>query len=264
MGGFENKQIIGWQNESELTRKIGSVSITIKRDEMGLDVPSALPPVRRECVLSNKATKFYVELKREFVADIEEGIVTADNALTRLMRLRQVCSGYTRTDEDRDVLVGDEKERLLADVLEDIPEGSPVVVFAAFHHDLDAIERVAKASGRTYAELSGRRRDALSSDATLMEGVDVAGVQLQSGGVGVDFTRSCYAIYYSLDYNLGNKLQSMARLDRPGQQEHVIFIYLVAKLAHGAQTVDELTLRALDNRQSFVDAIMEASRRGEL
>lgn len=249
----------------DFQRKLASISIIISREEMKLSVPGAAPPVLRECVLGSKGFGAYMNLKREFVAELESGeVVTADNALVKLMRLRQICSGYVKDDDGNLVELGTEKRDLFADVLEDLPRKQPIVVFAAFHHDLDNIREVSEKSGRSFAELSGRRRDALTEDSCLAPGVDVAGVQLQSGGVGVDFTRSSVGIYYSIDYNLGNVLQSLARLDRPGQQRLVTYVHLLARFPTGGRSVDGLTWEALESRQDMVEAILEASRNGKL
>lgn len=247
----------------EFHRKVASISIIVKRDEMGLDVPQRLPSVERYCELTNKTMRHYNSLLREFITELEDGSYSvADNALTKLMRLRQLCSGFLKDDEGHEHNIGDEKQRLFAEVLDELPrDQGPIVCFAAFHHDLDAIRDVASDAGLNYGELSGRRRDGLASDSTLAPGFDVVGVQLQSGGVGVDFTRSRFGIYYSIDYNLGNIEQSFARLDRPGQQHRVSFIHLITKLPTGGQTVDGTTYQAIEERRDLIEATLEASRR---
>lgn len=281
MGGFKAEgkdgvrrptQIVGWQNEAELQQKIGSVSYIIGKEEMvqrmremGMEIPDAFPPIDIRRPMTPKADRMYQSLRKELVAFIEgenfdpNSMVSVDNALTKLMRLRQMTSGFVRTDDDALVEIATTKEEMLYDVLDGISGSEPVVVFAAFHHDLDVISRVAEGLGRPYGELSGRRRDALEADSTLARGLAVAGVQLQSGGVGVDFTRSRYGIYYSLDYNLGNVLQSFARLDRPGQQFPVSFIRLIVDSSAGKPTVDWATIEALDNRKDLVQAMLQAA-----
>jgi SNF2 family DNA or RNA helicase len=134
--------------------------------------------------------------------------------------------------------------------LADIDPAEPVVVFARFHHDLRKIEEAAARTGRVYGELSGKRADALASDATLADGVTLAGIQLQSGGTGVDFTKSAYGIYYSVGYSLADYLQSRKRLQRPGQTRSVRFRHLVLE-----GTIDEVVYEALAARQSVTDRI---------
>lgn len=80
-------------------------------------------------------------------------------------------------------------------------------------------------------------------------------MQIQSGGAGVDFTRSRYCIYYSLGFSLGDYDQSLARIHRPGQQREVTYYHLIAK-----DTVDEQVYAALDARRDVVTSIMEGRK----
>lgn len=254
----------------EFQQKMKSIAIVIKKEDMtGVAGEKwGLPAVERQVAFDdtgrNSPWRKYQEIKNELITEVEEGLVTADNILVKGLRLRQITSGFARTEDGIDSVVGNEKRQLLAEALDDLPTGEPVIVFGVFHHDLDVIADAAQASNKTYAELSGRRRDGLAADSTLAEGVDVLGCQLQSGGVGVDFTRACYAIYYSIDYNLGNVEQSLARLDRPGQTRPVTYIHLVVTTPTGGMTVDGVTYKALRERKALNEAVMDALRAGEL
>ena len=102
--------------------------------------------------------------------------------------------------------------------------------------------------GYTTLELSGRR-DELKR---WQDGeAQVLAVQISAGGVGVDFTRARYSIYYSLSFSLGEYDQALqahapARPDAPG--EH---IHLVAR-----DTVDVKIMRALEKRAEIVQSIL--------
>jgi hypothetical protein len=267
------------EREAEFKRKMASIGIVIPREDMvppndgnGVD-PSrrwTLPPVERQVALDAKTWKAYVGLRNELVAEIDKGLITADNALVKGLRLRQITSGHARvenpaTGESRIELLGNEKRSLLAEVLEDLPGDKPVVVFGVFHPDLDAIRYVADEMGRPYLELSGRRRDGLTESSELAAfSNEIVGVQLQSGGVGVDFTRCHQFVYYSIDYNLGNVLQARDRGDRPGQTQPITEIHLVAVSPLGGQTVDGVTYNALSERKALNTAVMDALRHREL
>jgi SNF2 family DNA or RNA helicase len=187
----------------------------------------------------------------------ETEAVSAPNVLVKMLRLQQICGGAVHAESGNYVEIDTAKATLLGEVLDDIPTDEPVIVFCRFIHDLDAVKRTAEKMGRTYAELSGRRDDALTSDATLAEGVQVAAVQIQSGGTGVDMTRSRHGIYYSLGFSLSDYTQSRARLHRPGQEHHVRFVHLVA-----SGTIDEQVYEALADRKSIIEyAIAERKRR---
>ena len=82
--------------------------------------------------------------------------------------------------------------------------------------------------------------------------IEVLGVQIQSGGVGIDLTKARIAIYYSLGFSLGDYEQSLARCHRAGQNKSVIFYHLVV-----TGTIDEKVYQALSNRRDIVESVME-------
>jgi SNF2 family DNA or RNA helicase len=254
-------RIVGFRDERarvEFVAKAASISIVVPRSEFTIG-SKRLPPVERQVQLEPATFKVYRSLRDELVAEVEDGIVTADNILVKGLRLKQVTSGFVKTEDGIVAsLAGAEKQGLLAEVLDDLPvRSSPVVVFGVFHHDLDSIQKVCLEAGYVYGELSGRRRDGLADDSTMARGIDVLGCQLQSGGVGIDLTRSSTGIYFSVDYNLGNIEQSFSRLDRPGQSNPVTFIHLVSVTPTGGRTVDGITLSALQGRREMNEGLMK-------
>lgn len=268
-GGFNGHEMKGMNpaTENELAEKISS--ITYRAGAEVLDLPAEIPDVTLTCNLSPKAMKVYKEFENELYAEVSgflnltgglpnEDVLeaSAPNVLVKILRCMQMTGGLLRTDQGVDVEIDTSKADLLREDLEDIPEREPVVVFAKFIHDLDSIERVAAKLGRPYAELSGRRADALSRDATLAEHCVIAGVQLQAGGTGVDFTRSAFATYYSMGHSLSDYLQSRKRLVRPGQERSVRFRHLVAE-----GTIDEDVYAALAARESVTARLSDKVRR---
>lgn len=242
------------EREAEFLAKVSS--ITYRADADVLDLPEAVPDVRVSDSMPGPAMSIYKTLERDAYAEIlaklgddvdVEDAVTAANAAVLYLRLCQFTGGHATGDSGVVTQVHDTKERLLTAELEDMPEREPVVVFCRFRPELDVVERVAAKLGRPYAELSGRRADALNQHSKLDEHAVVAGVQIQAGGVGIDFTRSATAIYYSPGPGLGDYLQSRARLHRPGQTRSVRYRHLVVE-----GTIDEQVYAALAAKESVV------------
>jgi len=246
MGGFQNHQIVGYRNLEELNRKFYSVAFRVTKDV--LDLPPEMH-VTYTCELGPEAWGAYQSLKRDLIARLESGEVTAANAMVRLLRFQQITGGYIRTDEGEYVQIDSAKMNLLRDVLEDIDPAEPVVIFCRFHKDLDAINRVADETGRRALELSGRVDDLKRWQAGE---APVLAVQIESGGVGVDLTRARYAIYYSLGFSLGSYEQSLARIHRPGQTRPAEYIHLLAK-----NTVDEKVMAALAAKADVVTTVLQ-------
>lgn len=248
-------KVDAWINQDELKRRMALIAHRVTADEV-LDLPEFAHNERR-CKLSPVAQKIYDGLQDDLIADVGSGVVTATNALTRLLRLQQVTSGYTVEDETgREVVVDSEKETILAELLEDMGPDEPIVVFCRFRRDLVTVAGLAQRLGREYGELSGRWKHGLDDHGCMERGIQVMGVQIQSGGVGVDLTRARYAIYYSLGFSLGDYEQSLARVHRPGQTRPVHYYHIIA-----SGTVDEAVYGALRARKEVVESVLEALKR---
>lgn len=248
MGGYGGYEVKGYQNLDDLTKRFERIAFQSDAD-MGL--PEPIHIVRR-VGLDRKTMQVYQQMYHTFTADVQTGKVTAANALSKLLRLQQITSGYLPVESGRVEQIGTEKRDELADIFEDLDIHEPVVVFARFRHDLDQIRIATEASGRTYAELSGRANDLRE----WQDGKkDVIGVQIQAGGVGISLARARYCIYYSLGYSLGDYEQSLARVQRPGQKNQAIYIHLIAE-----NTVDERVYNALSRRKEVIADILEMER----
>ena len=248
--GREYKEIVAYQHLDELQAKVAPRTFRVSSDDV-LDLPETVDE-NRYVLLEPKAQRVYRDLEEHLVARIGDGVVTAANALAGLIRLAQVCNGFAPSLQDGELEmypVGHEEEEALADLLADLPAAEPVVIFGRFHHDLDSVARVAQAGDRTCSELSGRRNDLAAWQAGE---TNVLAVQLKAGGLGIDLTRARYAVYFALDYSLGDYLQTRKRIHRPGQTRSVTYIHLLA-----AGTVDEDVMAALAKRQEVVGAVVE-------
>ena len=277
------KEIVGWRHKAELSAKFHSRAIVIGEDV--LDLPP-LVIVDREFAIGKESMGIYRDLWIDFCAELSRGVVTIDNALVKIVRAQQVTSGFLPVEDElgveRNEVLNDDKEQELAEVLEDAGHGEKVVVFCRWKYDLASVRRVVErlewqlngcvvgdtkrraileeqGAWRHYrcGEVSGFRLD-LTPDAKLSPDFEVFAVQVQSGGVGVDFTDAAIAVLYSIDFSLGNYDQMLKRLHRPGQKRAVRIIRLIA-----AGTVDRQIYTALSERRDVVESIVQAAREAD-
>lgn len=254
-------KVLRWVNQDDLAEKIGLLAIQITASEAGLSLPP-VQHIERPVVLERKTRAFYDKLENEMVAELVDdgGKVICDNPLVKLLRLQQITCGFVATEDEygeRDIQnLSTEKSDALAELIDEAGD-SPIVVFARFVHDLAEIERVTENAGKRYAELSGSRRE-LAPDATYPANVDVLGVQIQSGGAGIDLSKSSIAVFYSIGcISHGDFEQACARLNRPGQANPVRFYHMI-----GSRTVDESAYKAIRDGKEIVDAVLESMKRG--
>lgn len=253
MGGYMNKQIVGYQNLDELNEKIYSIAFRVLAKDV-LDLPEEMHETMI-VEMSPEAWKWYQKAQddmRLYISETEK--INTEIVLTKILRMQQITSGYL-PGKDTCLKVDNGKTEMLEDILEDIDAHEPVVVFCKFQHDLDEVKQLAEKLGRTYGEISGRSTSGLNNQAELKEGVAICAVQIQAGGVGIDLTRSHYGIYYSVGYSLGDYEQSIKRLHRPGQKNHVMFYHLVV-----GGSIDEIVYSSLEGKKNLIEEVLRSVR----
>ena len=241
MGGFQGHQVLNYKNHDMLHDKMFLIAHRVMSKDV-FDLPEFQSEIRT-CELSPEEQRVYKEMDRDFCTEVKNNLVTASNALVKLLRLQEITSGYLDKQP-----IGSSKRKLLADVLKDFAVDEPIVIFARFTNDLKAIKEIVESHGRTYGELSGN----INELSQWQNGkFDVLGVQIKSGREGVDFTRARYSIYYSLGFSLGDYEQSIKRIDRPGQTKSGMYIHLLAK-----DTIDYKVMDALEARQEVISSVL--------
>jgi superfamily II DNA or RNA helicase len=257
MGGFFNKQIVGWRDLDQLNEKFRTIAFQV--DSSVLNLPPAIDETL-EADFTPAGERVYRQMERDMVAWIEDmdgqGVpVTAANAMVRLQRLQQITGGSLPDELLRPAAVDDAKERLLADFLEDVGQ-EPVVVFAVYKADLAAIHRAAAANALLSGEVSGSRDEFASWRRGAKDDPTVLAVQMQSGSEGIDMTRSRLTVYYSHGYSLRLYLQSRARILRPPQRRPCAFYHLQIR-----NSIDRHILRAVLSRQDFIEGVLKGLRK---
>jgi len=242
----------GYQRLPELSQRMRRLAYRVKLDEV-MDLPPAIHNTLH-VDLCPEARKAYESLRDDIILWREEGevTVTADNALTKLLRLQQITSGHLGTDQGETLQLGTDKRAAFAGYLEDLA-GHVAVVFCRFIHDLASVALATKAAGREYYEISGRRKQLPEWNATRYDDGAVIGIQIQSGGLGIDLTKARHCVHYSLGFSLGDYLQSLARLRRAGQEHSVHYTTIVAR-----DSVDEKVVHAIAKREQLVESVLRA------
>lgn len=268
MGGYRDKQIVGYRYMDELVRKAHSIAHRVTKDE-ALDLPERVDQ-ELYCELEHKAMRYYQEMLRHNIIEIEEekeqkGRVEAANVLARLLRLQQITGGFVPRDDDpqKKIQVSKVKLDLLKDVLNDLLEsGKKVVIFARFLAEIAAIEDVLRklvgngghrvVTGAVNMEARGTAVEEFQNNPD----VKVFVAQIQTAGLGITLTAADTAIFYSMDFSYANYEQAKARLHRIGQRNKVTYIHLLAQ-----DTVDEKIYNVLKKKKSVVDDVVDNWRK---
>jgi hypothetical protein len=248
MGGFENKQIVSYQNVDELTQNIEGHSFRVLKKDC-LDLPEKI--YQREYVeLSPKQRKLYEQLRKEFVTELGDETLTASEAITRMLRLQQILCGWFPTEE-KVVPIDDKNPRMeaLKELLANIQ--SKVIIWARFKADLRAIQDMLGDSAVAYhGDISNDDRAMAVKHFQEDDRIRYFIGQPQSGGIGLTLTAADYAIYYSNSFDLETRLQSEDRCHRIGTTNNVTYIDLEAP-----KTIDTKIIKALREKKNLADVV---------
>jgi len=263
MGGFQNHEVVAYKNLDELHSKFYTLAHRVEKKD-ALDLPPFVDE-ERTVTLGKEALRVYEDIETSFKARLLQGDITVANALVELIRLQQLTGGVASLDATSDqpkklIEIDKGKANALKEVFGDLSRSEPVVVFCKYRHDLDTVHKMAKASSRGSAELSGRVHE-LNKWRNAGDDITVFAVQVASGGLGIDLTRSCYCVYYSLGFQPGEYEQTRARLHRQGQTRSVTYIHLIAKRETG-ETIDERIYKALKRKGNVIKSVLDDYRKG--
>lgn len=261
MGGYGQHQIVGYRNMETLVQKEHSIAYRVTKKEC-LDLPSETF-VNRYVKFSSAERKVYDQLRRASFAELDGGdSITAATVLTRLLRLAQLTGGFLRADEaDAPQQVGRAKLDALADIIEDyvVDNGGKLVIFARFRCEIAAIENLLRLKGIRYGSIYGdvpqAERGGIVEDFQTNPETMVFVAQIQTAGLGITLHAASVAVFYSLDFNMSNYAQALARIHRIGQQRPVTYIHLLME-----NSVDEKIMEALSSKQDIAAYIVDSWR----
>lgn len=244
MGGFMGREVIKYQNLDHMQAVMANNSIVVKKAD-ALDLPKATPivvPVH----LSGKEQKIYDDMKRDLAVQLDTGIITSQNRLTQILRLRQITAGHLPDDSGQVQEIGNSKVSTIASIAHDTLEGEKrIVVFAVFKHEIKALREALTKKGTEVLVIDGstpqserlamRQRFGSDDPARI---ILIAQIQTISLSVNELVTAS-NAIFASLSQQRDDLIQAQDRLHRIGQHWPCTFWFALAK-----GTVDEAIYRS--------------------
>ena len=229
----------------ELEQKLKQFSTRIRKDQC-LDLK---PKVRqkRYIELEGDAKKIYEKLRTTALAIVEDSTISFSNKLTEIVKLHQVCNGFTKNDEGEILSLHQQKVNVLNEILDETD--GKVIIFANYIYNINQIVAFLqhKYGKNTTVSIYGAvdvksRQEAVRR---IQEDDDTRFIVINptTGGFGLTLTAVNTVIYFSNNYNLEVRMQSEDRAHRMGQKGTVVYIDIVAK-----NTLDEAIMKSLTNK----------------
>ena len=221
-----------------------------------LDLPEKIY-MRRNVTLTKKQRELYEQMRRLALAQVDSGALsTTNNALTQIMRLQQICSGFIKDDDGEITYLENNRIDELIKVCEETT--GKVIIWATFIHDIEKIcEQLSKQYGAlSYGAFFGgtSTKDRTKIIDTFQDKHSKMRFfvgQSRTGGMGITLHEAQTVIYYSNNYDLSVRLQSEDRAHRIGQKKNVTYIDMIAP-----NTIDEKILTALQNKQNIASTVL--------
>lgn len=262
MGGFENRQVVGYKNLNDLVRKEYSIAYRVKKIEC-LDLPEQTFETRY-IEFDKKTRRMYAELKKKMVLELENGDkITAANVVTKLLRLQQLTGGFLQPDDEAEPRhVNSGKLDALADILEDyvLAAGKKLVVFCRFRSEIKLITDLLKDKGIIYRAIWGdipqKDRGCFVEDFQTKEDVKVFLAQIDTAGLGITLTAADTCVYYSVNFNYAAYTQSLGRIHRIGQMNKCTYISLIVE-----NSIDEDVMMALAKKENIASQVVDNWRK---
>jgi SNF2 family DNA or RNA helicase len=255
---FQNRtynKIIGYKNIERLTEEIKPFSLKLDKADC-LDLPTKTF-VNRLVELTPAQRNVYKTMKDLCIAQMDDGtIVTAQEAITRLLRLHQILTGFLIDEFD---VVHDIPNNRMAALLSIAEQSKPLVIFCAYRHNVTAIKReLSKVYGEdsvvTYDGGTTKKDRVLaverfqSGDASFFVGTSAA-------AKGITLHKAHTMVYYSLNYDSGTRMQSQDRIHRIGQTQPCTYIDLITP-----DTIDQQIQQALQMKKDISTMVLDDLR----
>ena len=242
-------------NLPELGRLVRPISSRVVKKDV-LDLPPKVYKIL-SYDMSPEQKRLYKSLKSEFVAfinsdDVTSGAISAEMAITRMMRMQQVTLGYVQLDGEDSItdLKDNPRLDLLADMVEDMGTDQ-CLIWARYRRDVDKIMRLL---GNRAVKIDGSvaQADRAAAVAAIQAGDKQFFVGTPAAaGEGWTMTAASQTIYYSNSYRLGDRLQSEDRNHRIGQKNKVTYTDIVAR-----GSMDRAIIRALRGKKNISDIVL--------
>lgn len=267
-GGFENRQIVSYQNMQELFGLLQGSIYQITKKEALPHLPEKLYQ-ERVVDMTKEQRSFYNQMKKNEFYETDEGSMTSTMILTKMLRLQQICNGYVASYPDGDIskkviltpITGmNPKIQAILDIASEV--SGKMIVWCVYRQELeDIITALDKEYGAgsciKYHGLStkykeeerNKAQDIFQTDPSVRFFVST----VQSGSLGLTLTEATTTVYFANTFSIVDRKQSEDRNHRSGQTNAVLYIDIQMD-----KSIDALVTSALRQKHSIAEAVRQS------
>jgi SNF2 family DNA or RNA helicase len=269
MGGFKQKQVVGFRNLEELNAKVQPY---ILRRMKRIDSEKRFHV--REVPLGAAAWRHYREMRDGLVTWLDGQPSMAPQAIVKMLRLAQMTSGFlgglVATDaESFDPAlagklppreIGREKLDAFREWFGQVVEREPdarIIVWGRFRPELDRAQAALENLGVRCVQVRGGQSKTAREEAVKTFTMDRGSGPMvlfgspHAGGLGLTLIEAHDVFYMSNDFSLLAREQSEDRAHRHGQTRDVDYTDLIATGPAGQRTIDHIVVAALRKKRDL-------------
>lgn len=221
--------------------RLSDCSVFLKKEDC-VDLPEKVFETRTFS-MAKKQGEYYADL----INDIKENINqwSKFEFTAKLMKLREVTSGFVINKDQSITVFGGNKEKLLEEVLSEIGDRQ-IIVWCQFQHEIDSLAE--KFSGVGLTSKTKNRYEIIrqfkNGDLKLLF------THPKLIGKGLTFVKCSYCVYYSMSFSYEEFKQSQDRIHRIGQNNKCTYIILQAK-----DSIEERIYDCVQRKGNAVDEL---------
>lgn len=221
--------------------RLSERSVFLKKEDC-VDLPEKVFEVRR-FDMAKQQRQAYDEILNDILSHINQWSKFEFTA--KLMKLREVASGFVINKDQTISTFENNKEKLLCEVLEEL-KNQPVIVWCQFQHEIDELAK--KFSGVALSSKTRNRDDIIRQ---FKNGeIKLLFTHPKLIGKGLTFTNCTYNIYYSMSFSYEEFKQSQDRIHRIGQNSKCTYIILQAR-----DSIEEKIYDCVQRKGNAVDEL---------
>lgn len=264
MGGFENKEIVGYQNMEELIELISPFVFQVRKSEVLTELPPKVYETR-EVQMTDEQRKLYKDIAKRDQTVVGDQGITVKSVLERMLRLQEITGGVITFERNPDIYNRSKfvhsriegrnpKVEELLSICEET-EGS-MIVWCRFVEEIVMVTEALQAKyGKSsvvqiYGEITEEQRDHNVQDLFQQGKARFLVGNAATGGVGLNMTRAETVVYFSNSFSFTDREQSEDRAHRIGQTKSVTYIDLIAE-----GTVDSVVAQALREKKDVSEFV---------
>lgn len=264
---WNNKIVIGYKNLHSLNARVKSISSERKLEEC-VDLPERRFETVYFTLSAAQRKNYNNIIRTNTIERAGNEEIEIANGAVRISKLLQLCSGFLYAPEENyacdhcpqvrkcvelgiypgtnrctNNTVTKEKRRIslrypdnpklavLQEMLEDIVNSSKTIIWATFEQELDDVEEMLQKQKYGYVRVDGTTTNQIQKLVDKFNTEENCKVYLAqiSTGIAITLNAAKYTIYYSRDWSLENRQQSLFRNFRIGQTQKTMVYDLCAR-----------------------------------